>query len=233
MSQWSAGSLERVIWGTAAEDVSVGEILREPMRNGRSDRASSSGEGTRTLTLTAVTKRTFTEQYTKITSTPADVASSLWLEPGDVLVQRSNTPELVGTCARYQGPREWAIFPDLLIRIRPDESRMRSDFLELALRTERSHRTLRSKAKGLAGSMPKIDQAALAGIRLPCPTTEVQRSLVSAAHDALAQADAALSAIGGSRRRSAALRRAVLTAAFSGRLTSTTDPSDLLQESIA
>ena len=33
--------------------------------------------------------------------------------------------------------------------------------------------------------------------------------------------------------RAAALRRAVLTAAFSGHLTSTTDPSDLLQESIA
>lgn len=219
MRQWSAVSLERVIWGTAAQDVSVGEILREPMRNGRSDRASISGEGTRTLTLTAVTKRSFTDQHTKITSTPADVASNLWLEPGDILVQRSNTPELVGTSARYQGPREWAIFPDLLIRIRPDESRMRSDFLDLALRTERSHRTLRSKAKGLAGSMPKIDQAALAGTRVPCPPAEIQRALVSEAHDVQAQADAALAAIGKSRLRSAALRRAVLAAAFSGRLT--------------
>ena len=216
---WREGALEHLIWHTGADTVSVGDVLREPMRNGRSDRAVSGGEGTRALTLTAVTKRSFTEQYTKITSTPAKVVRDLWLEPGDILVQRSNTPDLVGTCARYQGPREWAIFPDLLIRLRPDESRMRSDFLELALRSRRAHKTLRSKAKGLAGSMPKIDQAAVASTLVPCPPPENQLTLASKAHDILEQSEASLIAIEKSRLRSAALRRAVLATAFSGRLT--------------
>lgn len=67
------------------------------------------------------------------------------------------------------GPRKWAIFPDLLIRVRPEESRMNSHFLAAALRSERAHLGLRSKAKGLAGSMPKIDQRTLGETAIPLP----------------------------------------------------------------
>jgi len=161
--RWAAGMADLLIWGPRSPSRELGTLLREPMRNGRSDRAATgTNPGIRALTLTAVTRNEFTDANTKLTTTSSTVARGLWLEPGDIFVQRANTPDLVGTSARFDGPEDWAIFPDLLIRVRPDESMVDSRFMVAVLRSERSHRALRARAKGLAGSMPKIDQAAVA-----------------------------------------------------------------------
>ena len=217
---WKSASIERVLWRDAPLMKKVGNLLREGMRNGRSDRAVQGSEtGTRTLTLTAVTQNTFSERFTKETLTTSDVAEGLWLEPGDIFVQRANTPDLVGTAARYAGPRHWAIFPDLLIRLRPDETQIDGRYLVAALRTERVHRTLRALAKGLAGSMPKIDQKAIAETLVPCHDPVTQAQVI----DEVAEIETAFELLHRQlkrqQQRSSALRRSLLDAAFSGRLT--------------
>ena len=227
---WRKAVLHHWIWDESFPLTTVAEVLREPMRNGRSDRASTDPQAVRTLTLTAVTKGEFVDKYTKPTSTAREMAAGLWLEPGDVLVQRSNTPELVGTSARYDGPREWAIFPDLMIRLRADESRMDSRFLVAALRSERAHGSLRKRAKGLAGSMPKIDQRAVGETVVPIPPRHRQLEIAARleeldrAEDRL-RASAAVAARGGE-----ALRQAVLAAAFEGRLTGGHTDSEVIEE---
>lgn len=110
----------------------LGELLREPLRNGYSARAAADGN-TRVLTLTAVTTGEFLEGNTKLAKVPANKAADLWLESGDILVQRSNTPELVGTARMYRGPSKWAIFPDLLIRVRLAAG-AQPEYIELFLR---------------------------------------------------------------------------------------------------
>lgn len=231
--RWHEAVVGQAIWSDNGPRVEVGGLLREPMRNGRSDRAASSGEpGTRTLTLTAVTKNAFTEANTKFTATTPERAASLWLEPGDVLVQRSNTPELVGTTARYDGPREWAIFPDLLIRLRADESRIDSRFVTAALRSEDGHRQLRRKAKGRAGSMPKIDQAAVASTVIPLPSLEAQERAISLVEEATLASDRLAAQLTSTLRRGATLRRALLAAAFAGRLTGGASDQSAAEEMI-
>ena len=96
----------------------VEAVLNEPLRNGHSARASGDGTGVRTLTLTAVTYGDFSEKNIKYTTADPSQVEDLWIEPGDILIERSNTPELVGTARLFQGPSRFAIFPDLLIRIR-------------------------------------------------------------------------------------------------------------------
>ena len=109
---WAASMADELIWSPGWSTRELGSLLREPMRNGRSDRAVRDGSaGVRTLTLTAVTRNEFTDVNTKLTTTSPEVARGLWLEPGDIFVQRSNTPDLVGTAARFEGRRDWAIFP--------------------------------------------------------------------------------------------------------------------------
>lgn len=217
---WRQQLLANTLWSADYPLARVGDLLREPMRNGRSDRAATDREaGVRSLTLTAVTKNAFTEANTKVTVTAPGRARDLWLEPGDVFVQRSNTPALVGTTARYDGPREWAIFPDLLIRLRADEDRIDGRFLAAALQSKPGHDQLRRKAKGLAGSMPKIDQAAIADTTIPLPPVEVQQQMlatIESAAEVLALLRAELTS---AQRRSRVLRRALFDAAFAGRLT--------------
>jgi len=233
-ANWHSGLVSRVLWVDEYQRVEVGNLLREPMRNGRSDRAASGTEaGTRTLTLTAVTKNAFTDDNTKLTITTSDRASGLWLEPGDVFVQRSNTPELVGTTARYDGPTEWAIFPDLLIRLRVDSRRLDSRFLTAALRSKEGHNQLRRKAKGLAGSMPKIDQAAIASAVIPIPELAEQERVLEQVEQATDALDKLRSELGRARRRSAALRRSLLAAAFSGHLTGSDTDLSVAEEMIS
>ncbi|TCK63139.1 type I restriction enzyme S subunit [Curtobacterium sp. PhB136] len=223
VAAWQSAASAQELWHGDPPMMAVGRMLREPMRNGRSDRAAEGAAGgTRTLTLTAVTQNSFTDQFTKETVTPASVAQGLWLEPGDIFVQRANTPELVGTAARFDGPRNWAIFPDLLIRVRPDESLVDGRYLVAALRAERVHRALRARAKGLAGSMPKIDQRAVAETMVPFPDAARQREAIGRLIKIDAAAGAAIDQLRIQRRRSAALRNSLLNAAFAGELTNST-----------
>ena len=218
VEEWRHAEVDAALWTPGVETVPILSLLREPMRNGRSDRASPDGRGTRTLTITAVTKNDFSEGNTKFTLTSVEAAAGLWLEPGDIFVQRSNTPELVGSVSRYDGPRDWAIYPDLLIRLRADESKVTSEYMAAALRSRRVHRTLRAKAKGLAGSMPKIDQGAIGSTAIPIVAVPEQRALISRLAVVEESARRSLAAIEAQRRRAIALRRSLLAAAFRGKL---------------
>lgn len=147
----------RVVPNSPWPTVQLGSLLREPLRNGHSAKSTGTAHGVRTLTLTAVTKGDFSEKNTKITSANPDRVSTLWLESGDILIERSNAPELVGTTRLYRGPSNFAIFPDLIIRVRLNRTADPA-YIELVLQSEALRTYFKKRAKGMSGSMPKIDQ---------------------------------------------------------------------------
>ncbi|MCX4587040.1 restriction endonuclease subunit S [Streptomyces sp. NBC_01481] len=187
----------------------LGELLREPLRNGHSASRAKGCDGIRTLKLTAVTLDYFTEENTKVTSADPLRVKDLWLEPGDILVQRSNTPELIGTSALYNGPRNWAIYPDLLVRVRVN-SCLTPNFAALMLRSRKVRDYLKANAKGLVGSMPKIDHSAIAGIRLPVPPKAEQHRIVAALEGHLSHLDMAALALESARLKVIAFRKSTL-----------------------
>lgn len=205
--------------------VPMRELLSEPLRNGRSAPTASGGGGIRTFTITAVTRRDFSATNTKFAVGSPDQVAGLWAEPGDVFVQRSNTPELVGSAALYTGPGMFAIYPDLLIRIRADQTQVLPAWLDLVLRSQHSRRYLRSVAQGLAGSMPKISQPKIEALLVPLPPLDQQHRLVTEADRRMSLIDAAERTIEGSLAKAGQLRRALLAAAFSGHLVPQ-DPDD-------
>ncbi|MFD7707790.1 restriction endonuclease subunit S [Streptomyces sp. NPDC059786] len=194
------------------------EILREPLRNGVSAKAAPDGVGVRTLTLTAVTKNDFDSRFTKVTSADPNRVKNLWLEDQDIFVQRSNSAELVGTSAIYRGDKNWAIYPDLLIRVRVDQSRALPEYVALALRTNRILFYFRQNARGLSGSMPKIDQTTIDNVDFPLPSLPRQRETV----EWVMQQEAAIAPLAASviaaQEESTELRAALLHAAFTGTL---------------
>ncbi|MGW9348039.1 restriction endonuclease subunit S [Nocardiopsis flavescens] len=198
-------------------------LLREPLRNGHSARASSDG-GVRTLTLTAVTKGVFSNEYTKITSADPGRVGDLWVQNGDIFVQRSNTPDLVGSSALYGGEDGWAIFPDLLIRVRV-KNFMDPGFVLRVLQSSGVRDFFRRSAKGLSGSMPKIDQGVIGEVMVPVLGLDEQRSIASEIDEYSFGVRRVHELLSKSRRRSVDLRNALLSAAFTGKLVPQ-DPSD-------
>jgi len=200
--------------------VPLGNVLREALRNGHSAKASSDGRGIRTLTLTAVTVGDFSECNTKVTVADPAKVRDLWLESGDLLVERANTPELVGTARLYRGPSGYAIFPDLLIRVRLSEG-VSPSFVELALSTDSARSHFRRSAQGIAGSMPKIDQQTIEEFPLVLAPEPEQRRIVDEVEKQFTRLDAAVAGLQRAKANLKRYRASVLKAACEGRLVPT------------
>jgi type I restriction enzyme S subunit len=212
----------------------LGALLREPLRNGMSAPSADPSVGLPTFSITAVTTGDFSATNIKYTSGDWARATDLWAEPGDVYVQRSNTPELVGTARLYRGEPKAAIFPDLLIRVRPVEQ-VRPAWLEMVMSAQWCRSLLRRQAKGLAGSMPKISQPVLAALPIPLPPEPEQDRIIGEVDRQMSVVEACERAVEAGLTRSAALRRSVLKSAFEGRLVaqdSTDEPASVLLDRI-
>jgi len=85
-----------------------------------------------------------------------DPNSYLWLQPGDLLIQRSNTLAYVGTCAIYdQAPGKY-IYPDLIMRIRVSKE-LDLRYIYFVITSNASKKYFQENASGTSGTMPKIN----------------------------------------------------------------------------
>lgn len=209
--------------------VRLEDVLREPLRNGHSAKAAPHGT-IRILTLTAVTTGVFEDANTKLTDADPHRVNGLWLEPGDIFIERSNTPDLVGTAALFTGPRNWAIFPDLLIRVRVNETVV-PEWLEVVLASMPARDHFRRRAQGIAGSMPKIDQRAVGDLCLPLPPIAEQRLLLDELNQQLSSLKRVSDVLEATASRAAALQRAILATALRGDLARDADKQALTRES--
>ena len=188
-------------------------VLREPLRNGHSAKATGTGEGLRAFTLSAVTENDFSVKNTKMTVAEPRKVADLWAVSGDIYVERSNTPELVGTAALYRGPENFAFIPDLLIRVRVSTDVL-PEWAEIALKSETGRRYFRKRAQGISGTMPKIDQSAVEEFPLPLPPIAEQRRIVSEVDRRLSIVREVEAEVDANLKRAQALRQAVLARAF-------------------
>jgi type I restriction enzyme S subunit len=190
-------------------------LLREPMRNGKSAKTSPAGHGVRIATLTAATNQRFTEQNTKISTLNPDEVDGLWMEPGDLFVQRSNTPELVGSSVLYAGPEDWAIFPDLLIRLRCSEAIL-PKWMLFNLQAPEIRNSFKRQAQGTAGSMPKISQGVIAAATIQLPSVLKQTLIIAEVDRRFSVLDQVEATVTASLARCGVLRQAILKRAFGG-----------------
>ena len=200
------------------EKVALGNLLSEKLRNGNSSRATTGKGGVRTLTLTAITRNIFDESFTKLTTADINKVSDLWLKADDILIQRSNTAELVGSSAIYKGDENWAIYPDLLIRVRVDKRQISADYLANYLKSQTARKYFQNNAKGISGSMPKIDQQTIEELLIPLPTLEVQNSIVSRIEFLVSIIMKEEELVIFIEKSVTSLRRSLLQAAFTGQL---------------
>jgi len=201
------------------------ELLSVPMSNGYSGKPVHKVTQQRVLSLSATTTGVFQPEYFKYLDEDGLSDRDIWCEPGDVMVQRGNTAEYVGVPAIYTGKSRQFIFPDLMIRLRANPKFVSAAYLCYALSAPRIRDEMRRKAKGSAGSMPKINQKILSEIEVPYFKPDVQRRITQDIDAATSHADAIEGAIEEQLGRANALRQSILKQAFSGQLVAQ-DPAD-------
>jgi type I restriction enzyme, S subunit len=157
--------------------VPLGALLIWGPRNGYSPKPVPEPTKIKSLTLTATTSGQFKGEYFKYVDKETEIASHLWLEDGDILMQRANTIEYVGVAAVYRGSSQQYIYPDLMMKLRCSTF-LSIDYIHLAINSEKSRNFLRARATGTSSNMPKINQATVNSLPIPLPPLAEQKRIV-------------------------------------------------------
>lgn len=159
--------------------VALGKVLSDKPKNGYSPSEVPEWTGLQALGLSCLTTEGFVPKQLKRVPNSPLVRRSL-LQDGDLLMNRANTREFVGLAGRYRNIGCPCIYPDLMMKLRPDETQCLTAYLELVLQTGLIRGAVQRAARGTSESMVKISAAVVEQLRVPLPNVGRQGEIVEA-----------------------------------------------------
>jgi type I restriction enzyme, S subunit len=145
--------------------------------------------------------------------------SSFVLEPGDLLFNRTNSPELVGKTAVFESGIT-AVFASYLVRLRADKNLMLSKLISLWINSPWGKEWARTvKTDGVSQS--NINASKLGEMPLPLPPLAEQQEIVRRVEAMFQLADAIEAKVAAGAHRADQLTQAILAKAFRGELVPT------------
>jgi restriction endonuclease S subunit len=155
----------------------LGSIIEEKPRNGVSLKPVDYETNAKTLKLSATSSGVFDGTQCKYLDLSVEEDSYLWLRDGDILIQRANSLELVGTAAVYRGGMFEYIYPDLMMKCRSTFEEC-TDFIHSVLLAKFTRHYYQRNATGAAGNMPKVNQATVMNTLIPLPPMQEQIAII-------------------------------------------------------
>lgn len=153
------------------------DIIEEKPSNGYSPKGVTYPTEIKNLTLTATTSGRFKDDAFKYVDISKEDASKYWLKNNDLLIQRSNSRELVGTSCIYTGADNAYIYPDLMMRMHVS-SQVDIYYIDYVLKAPVTRNYYMASASGTSESMPKINQKIVSFTLVPLPPLAEQKRIV-------------------------------------------------------
>jgi len=151
------------------------------------------------------------------------------LRAGDLLVVEGNgSASQIGRAALWDGSIADCVHQNHLIRVRAVDG-LQPEYLEMVWNSPDHRRRLTSLASSTSG-LHTLSVAKLKALRVPLPHPRTQMRVVDEVRKHQFEKERLAKELMVNQRRSASLRRALLQAAFSGRLTGRSSDLDLVQE---
>lgn len=140
-------------YNTKTYALPVEELLTEAPRNGFSPPANSSGQGQRTVSISSIANGFFVpDGNIKFAEVETQRVEQFLVKADDVFVVRGNGNRyLTGKCGISRKSYKDLFYPDLLIRLRFDVSRIIPGYAVLEWNAPSIHRRLISRAKSTNG----------------------------------------------------------------------------------
>jgi len=192
----------------------LNELILENPRNGYSPKTVKFSTETKTLKLGATTSGKFIDTEIKYISEKIKKDSFLWLEDGNILVQRGNSLDFVGVSAIYEGGKHQFIYPDLMMKLKP-VALVSGEFLHHVLMSPYCREYFRDNASGAQKSMPKINQGVVSGALIPFCSIDKQKAIATKVEKLLSICDQLETQIIANQTHTEQLMQAVLKEAFS------------------
>ena len=159
--------------------VELGEVIESKPKNGYSGSPVDHATEVKVLSLGATTSGKMDLMKFKYLDEVIPLDSSCRCRRGDIYLQRGNTKELVGTAAIFDTDDEDFIYPDLMIRVRANQTKILSRYLLTVLQSGPVREFMTRNAVGAAGNMPKINQGIVESIPIPLPPLATQQAIVA------------------------------------------------------
>lgn len=171
----------------------------------------------RAITTACLTENGFAPAGIKTARMSAADAAQCAVQGGEVLVARSNTPDLVGRVALFSGEPAGVVASDLTIRVWSSEA-LRPAFLAAHLSFLYLSGYWKERAGGASGTMKKITREQLLGEPIPSPPVEEQHTTVNALRGKMDSSRHVRDAAAAQLAALARLPAALLRRAFAGGL---------------
>jgi type I restriction enzyme S subunit len=139
------------------------------------------------------------------------------LAPGDVLLNEGQSPEFLGRPAIYRGEPPEVAFTNSLIRFKASSAVLPEWALLVFRRHMHAGRFM--KESRITTNIAHLSASRLKNVEFPVPPLEEQQALVDLANDLLSTIERFRVELARRRKQERVLRRSLLEAAFSGRLT--------------
>ncbi|WP_206696840.1 restriction endonuclease subunit S [Marinomonas algicola] len=159
-------------------NVKLKDLLAFGPKNGFSAKEVSYETELKVLKLGATSYGELNVEESKFIDENISSDSHLWLKPDDILIQRGNSSNFVGSNIIIKKECIGYIYPDLMMKIRANEL-IEPSFLSLTLSAPNTREFLWSRMTGTSGTMPKISKSIVESIPIKLPRSrETQRAIV-------------------------------------------------------
>ncbi len=218
VDRWSHDGILRGALGndTAASDATtepLGKALLE-VRHGCSKGPSKKSTSLRVLKISAVTKGRLDLTENKFISDEPTLREQFALKKGDILMCRTNgTLAYVGMSALVDKDIDDMIFPDKVIRVRPNLDQIAPEFLWRLLQVPAVRSQIEAAARTAVGNFA-IGGKDIKALQVPLPLPARQQDLAQALNEAMTGAN--------SKRTEAAALRQLAWSTFEAALFTTT-----------
>lgn len=155
--------------------VELGSIL-ELVQYGTSEKANTKQIGTLVLRMNNIKDGVFDYSNLKHIGLPLPSEESLVLKDGDILINRTNSKELVGKCAVFHDVNRY-IFASYLIRLRCIEHIANPDFVAHIINSIIGRQQVDALSRQVLGQA-NINTEELRSLRIPLPSLDVQNALM-------------------------------------------------------
>lgn len=180
--------------------------------------ASDGDTEVRAITTACLTERGFRAEGIKTARMRAADVPGCTVRRGELLIARSNTPDLVGRASIYLGEPEGIVATDLTIRLwaRGGDKGALPEYLAAYMSFLFQTGYWKERAGGASGSMKKITREQLSGEVVPLPSPTVQRCIAAELSQRLGEADKLIARLRDELALIDALPAALLRRAFGG-----------------
>jgi type I restriction enzyme S subunit len=139
------------------------------------------------------------------------------IKPGDILMSRGNTRELVGSAALVKKVRSRLLLCDLLYRFRSNR-RAEPEFLVLSLRSPHVRFQIEREATGTSSSMKKVGQETIRELLVCLPPLDEQRETLQRLRPELDRIDSTIGVIQKQIDKLREYRKTLISAAVTGKI---------------